>query len=204
MTDYDPGDTLAQVTSNLGVDYDEWKSWEARKKASQARFFELATESLGQAENQAERLATVVVAHDVMGLEDGTEKAIKRAELHNPGWLVDDIRLAPMQADPAVDEYEAILVEDPALKAFTYENSEDGKIYRRGVRKGSAFLDEQYLKELNPKLYEEVVFVTPWGQEIIPPLNTLDESTTARLQDYIFIGKPTVSLLAPKTTKEEE
>lgn len=192
---YDPGADLAEVTTNLGGDYVHWKYYEDHKKISQAKFFELATAEFGD-DDLAEKLVTVFAEDEA--------QARKRAAAHNPGWHVDDLRETDRQPSRPPAVWDVILVEDASLKPFTYVNKEDGQVYKRSVRKGSLWLDEEYLKELDPDLYEEIVFRTPWGAEIIPPLETLSAKLTGRLQGFIFQGKPSVSLTAPRAAKPEE
>lgn len=138
-----------------------------------------------------------------------------------PGWIIDDWRESPDHEGI----YEIIVRENPEFQPFTIEY--DGKVWGRQVVAGSTFVDDERLKEADEDLWFEVtafpnedfvldlVYETGMDAELVEDhisqvaarhgigrqlksLKDLDPETLAKLQPYIFEGKPTVKLPAPK------
>lgn len=159
---------------------------EAKKEKTElrAKFFELATEKAAQ-EPLAERYAVVPAENE--------EQARERIARYYSGFRIDAIREVT-----GVGDWEAILVEDPELKPFSVEV--EGKVYQRQIRSGSVLLDDERLKEEDLELYESITTQVT----VVKPLDDLDQDTLAKLSDYIYTGKPSVALPAPKEVRENE
>lgn len=188
---------LPELSVGLDHDYERWKAFEVAKDADKARFYELANDEL--AEEPAEKL----VSANTYGETD--QQVMKRIERHNPGWKIDAQRI--LTTDEARElgyTYEFILVEDTTLKAFTYVNTETGRTFQRTSRKGSVLIDDEFMKLVDPDLYEEVTFELPWGERITRPLKMLSAEQTARCAKFIYRGKPSVSLAPPRDATLEE
>lgn len=211
---------LTDVTRQLGTHYLSWKEFETSKNECKNRFFEAVTEKIRNEWVPVEKYAIC----------DALSEAEARKELErmHSGWLIDTIRENP----DAQGEWEAIMVEDPELKAFTYVNPEDGMVYTRQVVSGSPTLDDERLKAEDPDLWREITYVPHFdaiigvmyefgvdgvqmdkfdrlwdiceGPRLLRPLDELPPETAAKLQRYVYIGRPTVKLSAPRKAKPEE
>jgi hypothetical protein len=182
---------MQEVTTDLGVHYRAWKDNEKAKDKDKARFWSLITAEASTSFPLDEALFEVVGA----GLTE--QQARERAEKYNPRFAVDMIR-------EVEDGWEAIMVERPEFVPYTFVNVEDGMVYQRQVVPGGQLLDDDRMREEDPDLYEEVTFELPWGDRIVRPLDALDPRTLADVQGYIYRGKPSVKLPAPRKATEEE
>jgi hypothetical protein len=50
----------------------------------------------------------------------------------------------------------------------------------------------------------KIDYLWPESQRVLRPLDSLDADTLAALSEYIYEGKPTVKLAAPRKAKAEE
>jgi hypothetical protein len=129
--------------------------------------------------------------------------------------------------------WEAILAELTVYAPYTFVNAADGKVYQRQVSAGSVYIDDERLREENPELWvkvteipnrdlilllldeydaserdpkPEVVLDEMWSLEgrVLKSLDSLDADTLAALSEYIYEGKPTIKLAAPRKAKAEE
>lgn len=178
---------LDRVVEELGHSYSSWKKWGKDKEANRKAFFGLADEEVKK-QGLALRLETCEA--------ESMDAAEARVLLHNPGWKTDTKR--PHRVEK--DTYEFVLIEDPSLKAFSYEHN--GVKYARQVSKGSVMLDDEWLKEDDPELYELVTFALPWGERIAVPVEHLQEPLLRKLTKYIYTGDPKVVLAPPREVKE--
>lgn len=158
------------------------KKAKAEKAKLRTRFFDKATEQERQG-SLGERYA-VVPAQD-------EKQARERIARYYSGFTISAIR----ETD---GDWEAILVEDPALVPFSIEV--DGYIFERQIRSGSVMLDDERLKEEDPELYESITRQVT----VVKPLDDLDKETLAKLASYIYTGQPSVALPAPKEAKPED
>lgn len=164
--------------------YDAQEKEAKKEKAGlKERFFELATEKLAK-EPLAERYASLPASSE--------EEACDRFAQYYAGYTLDAIR--PVEGQEG--QWEAILIEDPALKSFSVEVA--GRVYSRQIRSGSPLLDDERLQEDDPELYEAVTEL----KRVVKPLESLDDDTLAKLSNYIYVGRPTVALPAPKKAKD--
>lgn len=205
--------TPEEIIAELAPAYTEWKGGEKSKEKLKKEFFEAITEYLAAEGNQAEDL----IQCEASSPEAAQEYALKK----RPGWVIEDWREDPDHTGI----YEVIVKEDPAFQAFTIEH--DGKVWGRQISAGSTFVDTDRLEEEDTDLWMEVtaypnedflsMLVYEAGKEIseigpyimqvaerydierqLVDLNTLDPETLAKLQPYVFEGKPVVKLPAPK------
>jgi hypothetical protein len=208
---------LTKITTELGEAYKAWKDGEKDKDELRKQFFTAIDERLAQ-EKPAEKYVTI--GHRGMAEEDARERLTKKY----PTWKVDELR-------PSGDGWEAILVELSAYAAFTFVNAADGKVYQRQVSAGSVYIDDERLLEEDPDLWFKVTevpnrgtladllyecgvdhlevdnkidYLWPESQRVLRPLDSLDADTLAALSEYIYEGKPTVKLAAPRKAKAEE
>lgn len=206
---------LEDITTELAVSYKQWKDGEKLKNTWKDKFFEAVTKEAK--ESPAEKYVTITAPDESVARE--------RLQKQNPAWMVDEIR--PISAGS--DTYEAVLVENPAYAAFTYVNRDLGMIFQKQVSAGSIYVDDERLQEENPQLWHKVTVIpnadvirnviyecggdvdqfeglwyTYQGPRELKDLSTLDADTLAALSEYIYQGKPTVKLAAPRKAKDEE
>lgn len=181
--------TLETLAPKLSTAYKGWKSAEKEKNDRKEDFFLLANAAL------IER----GIAMKVIDIEAASEEqARERVTRHHPGWIIDLAR--PHRIHPGI--FEVIVAEDPSKKSFSYEH--EGVKYARQVRKGTVMVDDEWLMEDDPELYEAITFELPWGARVTRPIESLDKMVIAQLSKYIYNDEPRVSLAAPRKVKEEE
>lgn len=179
---------LADVTTELGEAYTNWKTWEAAKEEHKLEFFALADIEV----------ADRGVAIKMIELPAADEaQARARVERHHPAWLIDELR--PTRNGDG--NFQAVLRENAALKPFSFTH--EGMTYARQISKGSVMLDDEWLADEDPALYAEVTFELPWGDIIPLPIDQISQELVGRLTKYIYHTKPRVSLAAPRAVKEE-
>lgn len=178
---------LQGITNKLGSSYDMWKVWEKEKEATKKEFFNEVTKLLSE-ETPAQILEEVYASD--------ADVARERAAKKFPRFKVLDVILDK----PGV--YRVALEENPAYRSFQYVNEDDGMIYQKTVVEGSAILDDDRIKEEDPEFWEEISFVPTDRQ--LKPLEELSSTQLAKLAEYMYAGKPTVKLTAPRKAKEEE
>jgi hypothetical protein len=213
--------SLNDITAELGTAYKEWKGGEKKKNAAKDKFFMAINAELNE-QIPAQTYAVSGPWGVGMSEEDAREEFVKR----HPGWNVEELRVCS-------EGWEAILVEDITLAPFTYVNKDEGMVYQRQVVSGSIMLDDERLQADDPELWNLVMEIpnrqiienvmyecgqepedlsaaldTLWtnynGPRTLKPLETLDDEVLARLSDYIYEGRPTVKLAAPRKAKAEE
>lgn len=171
--------SLEEILCDLGEAYTAWKAYGADKDQHREEFFTYADEAL-VSQGLAMKLVTYPAADE--------EVARVRAALHNPGWTVEEARSHPGQEG----NYEIILQEDPSLQPFSHEV--DGVKYARQVSRGAVMIDENWLSEDDPELFEQVVYILPWGGYVVVPPHELSAEHLSRLAKYVYNDKPRVQL----------
>jgi hypothetical protein len=207
-----------EIITELAPAYNEWKGGEKSKNKLKTEFFEAITEHLAEAAEPAEDLLTV------HGYAD-EEQAITEVEKQRPGWKVDAVRPLP----DTTHSWEVIVVEDPAFMPFTIEY--EGQVWGRQIAEGSTMLDDERLAEEDPELWKAVsaypmqsfvedlayeagtdhreveAYVEKKYQEAgmsrsLKSMDEIDDELLPRLQEYTYVGPPTIKLPAPKKVKE--
>jgi hypothetical protein len=173
---------IDEIISELAIAHPAWKQYEERKDKLRKEFFEAVTEEETQRE-----LAEKVV--EVEAADEG--KARLLFEKRYPAWDVGTIRPHPDKDGI----FEAIIKENPEFTPYTYTHS--GKVFQRQVRAGGVYVDDDMLKADDPDLWEEVTEEV----RVLRPLEGLPAHTLARLQAYIFEGKPKLTFPSPKEEK---
>jgi hypothetical protein len=221
---------LEELTEDLGEAYDAFKDAEKRfagedkKKKNRESglkeaFFDAATEAVAQA-TLAQKTVTVP-----SGVEDPEYYALKR----NPRWRV--IEVVDLSQQPGFAG--VVLEEDPQYKPFVYVNRKTKRVWTRSVRDGSPWLDDEELRESDPELWKRITrlyndqFIRELlyhanidpdeiddhiaaieeefeSERTLLPLENLDPDDLAGVQEYMYPGKPVVSLSAPRKAKPEE
>lgn len=181
---------LAETTARLGTEYKTWKSAEKAKNEAKDDFFAQATAAASEdlAQQVVEFIAPCEAVTQAL-VEDVTAKK-------HPGWVLIEWRQAP-GIDGVI---EAIIEEDPAFKPFTFLNEEDGQVYSRQIATGAPLLDDEALQADDPDLWLAITE----EKRVLKPLDTLPDEQLAAVQKYIYFGKPTVKLAAPKKAKKED
>jgi len=177
---------LDLITKGLAGAYKEWKSGEKSKNKFRDDFFQ-AIEDEVSSSPMAEKIATIGAA------DEASARSLLSKQY--PSWTVDEIR----ETDGV---YQAILVENPQYVGFTYVNKDLGLAFQKQVSSGSVFVDDERLAEEDPELYEQVTYVPT--ERKLRDLESLPSELIAKLSEYIYEGKPTVKLAAPRKVKEEE
>lgn len=178
---------LNAVTEQLAKAYDSWKSGEKAKNKLRDEFFEAVLAEV-ESRSRAEKYASVSAKNEA----DARDKLNKQ----HPTWEIEEIRQNENQ-------WEAVLVENPKYVAFTYVNKDLGLVFQKQVSAGSIYIDDERLAEEDPELYEQVTYI-PEPQRELKQLETLPPDVLAKLTDYIYEGKPTIKLSAPRKAKDEE
>lgn len=176
---------LTDLTRKLGEVYTEAKKWDAQKFEYRKKFFELADKFQGV-------LAEKVVLVNADSLVD----AIQEAEKLYAGWT-------PLSATQVKNGFDVHLKEDPKYKPFSYVNPDDNMVYQKQVVAGPVLLDDEKFKKDYPDLYEIVTHV-PEPKRELRPLEELSDAQISILQEYVYEGKPTIKLAAPRKVKENE
>ena len=176
---------LEEITKELGLAHSRAKEWDKTKTQYRAEFFKIATES-------HETLAEKIVNVDAETLSD----AILQAEKLYPTWT-------PLSATEVENGFDVRIKENPEYMPFTFVNHEDGMVYQKQVASGPVMFDDERFKQDHPMLYEVVTHV-PEPKRELRPLDDLSDEQIAIIQDYIYEGKPTIKLAAPRKAKEDE
>lgn len=179
-------EAAVEVTSRLGEAYRAWKSSEKEKDEYRKRFFELADEALEG--------TTVLERVEVEA--ESAEEALAQVEKRFPQWRVQDIRSLNN------GWFQVIIEEDPSLRPYQFVNPDDGQVYSRQVSSGTMHLDEERLQADDPELFEAVTYIPQERQ--LRSLEELEPEQVARLQEYLYEGRPRVKLAPPREAKPEE
>jgi hypothetical protein len=182
--------SLKTITKRLLSSHKAKTTAEGKLKKNRSEFFERATEECSDESTLARKTV------EIWGPPSQHQEYIER---EYPGWII--IEGKELEDSTNEDEhYDVIIQENPELKPFKFVHPELGMVFERQVRQGSVMLDNERLKYEDPELYKRVT------EEVRVPVDfdTLDEDTVAAVQQYVFRGKPTVALPAPRKAKEEE
>lgn len=183
--------SLKTITKQLASRHKRKNKAESDLKKSRGEFFERATEQC--VDETLARKTIRLVADDQAMVEAHIEREY-------PGWVIIQTRETDPEDGDVSAAWEAIIEEDATLKPYKYVNPELGLVFERQIRQGSVMLDDERLKEEQPELYEKITEET----RVVKDFDTLDEDTVAAVQPYVYRGKPTVALPAPRKAKEEE
>jgi len=176
---------LEEITKELGLAHSRAKEWDKTKTQYRAEFFKIATES-------HETLAEKIVNVDAETLSD----AILQAEKLYPTWT-------PLSATEVENGFDVRIKENPEYMPFTFVNHEDGMVYQKQVASGPVMFDDERFQQDHPDLYHVVTHV-PEPKRELRSLDDLSDEQIAIIQDYIYEGKPTIKLAAPRKAKEDE
>ncbi len=179
---------LDEITAELGREYKAWKKGEKNKNDAKKKFFEAIDKMLG--DETPAIITTQVFADSDLEAE---QRAVQRYPGYTPGVLI----------GPAIegDPWTVTLEEDPTLRPYTYISS-DGMVYSRQVVSGSPMLDDERLRDEDPELWEAITHIPQ--ERVMKPLEELSDDQLAALSDFMYSGKPTVKLGAPRKAKPEE
>ena len=86
-------------------------------------------------------------------------------------------------------------------------NHDDGNIYRRNISQAGPSLDDERLKQENPKLWKRITEereVPATVVRALKDLETLPDKDLAAMQEYFVPGPMTVKLDAPRKAKPDE
>jgi hypothetical protein len=183
---------IETLVEDLDENHGQQKEYADKLKVDKKEFFEWCTEQVKAEGDLAEKLVE-------MRWYDGEDQSsvVERIERHYPGWTIDAWR------EVAREALEAILVEDPAAKSYTYI-SDQGRVFTRKAVSGSVLVDEEWMLLDNPDLYNEITFELPWGERTMPPVETLTAKQAAAIQKYLYKGPGKVQMAAPRDAKPEE
>lgn len=207
--------TPEQIIADLAPKYKSWKGSEKAKEKLKKEFFAAITEYLKDNEEQAEKVVTVTATTP--------EEAIKVAEKENPAWLGDAVRALPngggyeviIVEDPAFQpftiEYNgetwgrqivagSTMIDDDQIK-------EDDPAFYQSI---STYAGEGLIREIisfaidqDPDSFEVYEILEQFceqkkgGQRVLRPLEDLDAEQLAKVQQYMYEGKPSVRFPAP-------
>lgn len=177
--------TIEDVTKKLGEEYKAWKAHEKSKNDLRQAFFDLVNTFVGPPASQVIQ---------VYGPTEGQVR--EKLETRYPAWDIQAIR-------PTKDNFfEVELQEKPEYMPFKFANPEDGMLYARQVSSGSPQIDDEALKEAEPELYEAVTYEVT--ERRFKDFDELDHDQLARLQTFVYEGRPTIKLASPRKAKPEE
>lgn len=179
--------SLDETTKQLGKAHHTWKSAEKEKNKLREKFFREATEALTE-ELPAQSVERVPAGD----MEEALRIAQRRFQRHR----VVDVR----EAEEGT--WDVVLEENPELRPFTYVNRADGQVYQRIVSEGSAYLDDESLKQENPELWERIT--AEKTERVMKPLEELDAEDLVKIQPYITTPRPSARLGSPRLAKQEE
>jgi len=173
---------IETVSHDLGIAYTVSKEAETELKGEKAEFYRLLDEEIA-----ATKLAhkKVDVPHSV----DPDEWLVK----FHPGWRF---------ADEEKKVGKVVIEEDPSLKKRTYLNREDGVVYGRTIKQANPALDDEWLREENPELWERITHEVTSRE--LNDVDSITEEDFAEMKKYFVPGKITVSLLTPRKAKPDE
>lgn len=209
-------DTLEYCTSRLGESYTKWKDGEKKKETERKTFFELADEALIEGDVPQTQVTTVY--------GPTREDAEARVALHHADS--DLIDLEPKGEGWWI----ASIKQKPEFLPYSFANKRDGQFYSRRITPGSTHLDNELLIELDLDLYlrtteyqGEPMFRELLGDHteeayeaiefyceqhdiprVLKPFERISPEDLAKLQPYMYIGKPKVALNAPRKAKPED
>lgn len=174
---------IETIVKELADAYGKSKKFTATKDVKRKEFFAAITEEM-----ESRELAERVIEEPAMATDDTWADVEARVKMRYPTWTIEDYRSHPDKEEV----WEIILKEDPELMPYSIEV--DGKIWQRQIVSGSVYVDDERLKKEDPELWLEV------SEEVrvLRPLEDLEAHTLAKLQNYIFEGKPKITLPAPK------
>ncbi len=177
------------LTRDLGTAYDAFKASEiflgtSKKPAVKQDFLNAATEEVAKG-----MLAIKSVRVTAASEKEAREEALKRS----PRWVSTCASLDG-------DSYLVLLKENAKYKSFTFVNKDDKRVWTKQVVDGSPYVDEDALQAADPKLWERIT--VPVRE--LKPLEELDPDDLARLESFVYPGKSTEKLAAPRKAKADE
>lgn len=178
---------LNQITSELGKNYKSWKQAEKSKNKAKDQFFAAVTQELEQ-DTPAQIIQTIKAKSDYEARDVAAKKY--------PTYIVLTLD------EPEEGIFKVTLEEDVTMRPFIYVNAEDGMVYQRQVVEGSSLLDDDRLREENPRLWEEITHIP--NELVMKPLEDLSDSQLESLREFMYSGRPVVKLAAPRKAKPEE
>ena len=200
---------LNAVSRHLGVAYDKWKQSEGDKDEYRDEFFELATKEV---------IARGLMTEAKLVYGPSEDEAKERAELYYPAH-----RVLEVNDSNDDDKWKVLLEERPELKAFTYVNRTDKKVYKRSIRRGSLQLDDDLMRERDNDLYMRVTEFPQWVEDLaknfdgvydyafsrdvprsLKPQDQIADEDLPLLQEYMYESAPKVQLAPPRKAKPEE
>ena len=176
---------LINITRELGIAHAEAKKWDKIKSEFRKKFFEIANQS-------EDTLAEKIVFVEAESLAD----AIEEAEKKHPDWT-------PLSGTQTENGFDVRLQENVNFKPFSFANPDDGMVYQRQIAAGPIMFDDERFEKDHPAIYYAVTHV-PEPKRELKPFEELSDEQVAIIQDYIYEGKPTIKLAAPRKIKEDE
>lgn len=206
--------TPEQVIKDLSFIYHEWKANGTDKDKLRKEFFESISNELSQ-KGLAQKSVTVEA--------NSLEEAQDLVEKQYPSWSI-------VSGNEAPGEYQYLLEENPEFLPFSIEH--DGYTWARQIRSGSVYIDDERLEKEDIDLWWEatefpmeefilcLLYEAQYPAEEVEPLiavvaerfglkrqikslESLDPETLAKLQKYMYEGKPSVALASPKKNNEK-
>lgn len=212
-----------EVVADLAPAYKEWKDGEKAKEKLKKEFFTGITKWIKENGEPEEDYLIVIGADE--------EAAIEAAEKERPGWIVEAVRPYRAEGDEeqVPDAWEAIVVENPEFMPYTIEFS--GKVYGRQIVEGPSMLEHERIEEEDPelwkrvakypmqKVFEQVAFeaniplreIDGYVERVLEEngvkrqlvsLDEMSDKDAGSLQQYMYLGPPSVKLPAPTKAKE--
>lgn len=181
--------SLNDLVDKLGQEYRAWKEAEGKKDELRKEFFKLVTEEVSDQLEEKYVTVTAILEEDV---RDYVAKKY-------PRWEIIDLR----PEGTIQDLWEVIIEENPEYKTYSYVDHDHGYVYTKQVSSGSMYVDDERLQQKDPDLYEQVTYV-PEPERKLRSLEELEPELLARLSEYLYEGRPKVSLAAPRKAKPEE
>jgi hypothetical protein len=198
---------LTKLTKTLGTTHQRHKNYVEQLAKYRSRFFDAATEEVSK-----QTLPRKIVK---ITLPISDERAREVVEAHHQGWKI-----------IAQDGKRFQIEQLPEFISFVYINNEDGKRYRKRVDEGKITLDDELLREIDPKLwmsiteYEHINFLLDisyltyqsvkeladkYGfKRVLKDPTTWTAEERKKVEPYWYIGPPRVVLEEPKLAKPEE
>ncbi len=148
----DLGDKLQIITSQLGVDYTNWKESEEAKDTTKNSFFDLLTTYIQENVPLERRTERVLLKVD----EDIDTALVTRYP--DMRVVIDNDGDPLMEENPEdAQEWIVVLEPRPEMMKFEYVNREDGMVYTRGrTERGASFDVLGFISEF-PDLAEQCV-----------------------------------------------
>jgi len=176
---------LNQITKRLGNAHKQKTVAEKELKESRNLFFDAIYDEI---------LDTETLAQQTIEIPNYVDDVVDYIKQFYPGWyLIEHF---------AKEDKTALIEEDPSFKKFVYVNQEDENLYKRNVSQAGPSLDDERLKEEDPKLWKRIT--DQKTTRVLKDLETVSNDDLAAMQKYFVPGPMTVKLDAPRKAKPEE